>query len=224
MPRSPMGDGARQWKRYPRPGWYDPGILKGAPPLTTPPGPDQARIKAAVTELLSAIGEDPAREGLLETPRRIAEMYSDIFDGLFNDPKEHLGVVFSVAHDELVLLRNIPFYSMCEHHFLPFHGEAHVGYIPDGRVVGISKLARVVEGFAKRPQIQEQLTSQVAEAIMEVLEPDGVAVVIEAEHLCMTMRGVRKPGSRMVTSAMRGNFKRSAVTRAEFLSLVHGQH
>ena len=113
---------------------------------------------------------------------------------------------------------------MCEHHFLPFHGEAHVGYIPDGRVVGISKLARVVEGFAKRPQIQEQLTSQIAEAIMEVLEPDGVAVVIEAEHLCMTMRGVRKPGSRMVTSAMRGNFKRSAVTRAEFLSLVHGQH
>lgn len=189
-----------------------------------PTGPDQARIKTAVVELLSAIGDDPAREGLIETPRRIAEMYGEIFDGLFNDPREHLKVVFSVAHDEMVLLRNIPFYSMCEHHFLPFHGEAHVGYIPDGRVVGISKLARVVEGFARRPQIQEQLTSQIAEAIMEVLKPDGVAVVIEAEHLCMTMRGVKKPGSRMVTSAMRGDFKQSAVTRAEFLSLVHGNH
>ncbi len=192
--------------------------------MTLPSGPDQDRIKAAVVELLSAIGDDPAREGLIETPRRIAEMYGEIFEGLFNDPKEHLKVVFSVQHDELVLLRNIPFYSMCEHHFLPFHGEAHVGYIPDGRVVGISKLARVVEGFAKRPQIQEQLTSQIAEAIMEVLKPDGVAVVIEAEHLCMTMRGVKKPGSRMVTSAMRGDFKQSAVTRAEFLSLVHGHH
>lgn len=192
--------------------------------MTLPSGPDQDRIKAAVVELLSAIGDDPAREGLIETPRRIAQMYGEIFEGLFNDPKEHLKVVFSVQHDELVLLRNIPFYSMCEHHFLPFHGEAHVGYIPDGRVVGISKLARVVEGFAKRPQIQEQLTSQIAEAIMEVLKPDGVAVVIEAEHLCMTMRGVKKPGSRMVTSAMRGDFKQSAVTRAEFLSLVHGHH
>ncbi len=190
--------------------------------MTNLPGPDEARIKAAVVELLSAIGDDPAREGLIETPRRIAEMYGEIFDGLFNDPKEHLKVVFAVQHDELVILRNIPFYSMCEHHFLPFHGEAHVGYIPDGRVVGISKLARVVEGFAKRPQIQEQLTSQIAEAIMEVLKPDGVAVVIEAEHLCMTMRGVKKPGSRMVTSAMRGDFKQSAVTRAEFLSLVQG--
>lgn len=192
--------------------------------MSLPTGPDQDRIKAAVVELLTAIGDDPSREGLLETPRRIAEMYGEIFEGLFNDPREHLKVVFSVQHDELVLLRNIPFYSMCEHHFLPFHGEAHVGYIPDGRVVGISKLARVVEGFARRPQIQEQLTSQIAEAIMEVLKPDGVAVVIEAEHLCMTMRGVKKPGSRMVTSAMRGDFKQSAVTRAEFLSLVHGNH
>ncbi len=174
--------------------------------------------------MLSAIGEDPAREGLIETPRRIAEMYGEIFAGLTYDPREHLGVVFSVQHDEMVLLRNIPFYSMCEHHFLPFHGEAHVGYIPDGRVVGISKLARVVEGYAKRPQIQEQLTSQIAQAIMETLRPDGVAVVIEAEHLCMTMRGVKKPGSRMVTSAMRGDFRRSAVTRSEFLSLVHGNH
>ena len=187
-------------------------------------GPDQARIQAAVVELLTAIGDDPQRDGLQQTPRRIAEMYAEIFEGLWSDPREYLKVVFEVAHDEMVILRNIPFYSMCEHHFLPFHGEAHVGYIPDGRVVGISKLARVVEGFARRPQIQEQLTSQIAEAIMEGLKPDGVAVVIEAEHLCMTMRGVQKPGAKMVTSAMRGDFRQSAVTRSEFLSLVHGQH
>lgn len=185
---------------------------------------DRERVKAAVTELLYAVGEDPAREGLLDTPRRIAEMYEEIFGGLAVDPADYLKVGFEVAHDEMVILRNIPFYSMCEHHFLPFHGEAHVGYVPDGRVVGISKLARVVEGFARRPQIQEQLTSQVAEAIMQTLKPDGVAVVVEAEHLCMTMRGVKKPGSRMVTSAMRGDFRVSSVTRAEFLSLVHGQH
>ncbi len=185
-------------------------------------GPDLARIKTAVIEMMQALGEDPARDGLSDTPRRIAEMYAEVFGGMWKDPKDYLKVVFEVAHDEMVILRNIPFYSMCEHHFLPFHGEAHVGYIPDGRVVGISKLARVVEGYARRPQIQEQLTSQVAEAIMEVLLPDGVAVVIEAEHLCMTMRGVKKPGSRMVTSAMRGDFRQSAVTRGEFLSLVHG--
>lgn len=187
-------------------------------------GPDQDRIETAVVEMLAAIGENPAREGLLETPRRIAEMYGEVFGGLWIDPREYLKVVFQVAHDEMVILRNIPFYSMCEHHFLPFHGEVHIGYIPDGQVVGVSKLARVVDGFARRPQIQEQLTSQIAEAIMEVLRPDGVAVVIEAEHLCMTMRGVKKPGSRMVTSGMRGDFKQSAVTRAEFLSLVQGQH
>ncbi len=192
--------------------------------METTNGPDQARIKAAVVEMLAAIGDDPQREGLLDTPRRISEMYGEVFGGLWSDPREHLKVVFQVAHDEMVVLRNIPFYSMCEHHFLPFHGEAHVGYIPDGRVVGISKLARVVEGYARRPQIQEQLTSQIAEAIMETLQPDGVAVVIEAEHLCMTMRGVKKPGSRMVTSAMRGDFRQSAVTRSEFFSLVHGQH
>jgi GTP cyclohydrolase IA len=182
------------------------------------------RLQAAVVEMLQALGDDPAREGLLDTPRRIAEMYEEIFGGVHIDPREYLQVGFEVAHDEMVLLRDIPFYSMCEHHFLPFHGVAHVGYLPEGRVVGISKLARVVEGYARRPQIQEQLTSQVAEAIMETLEPDGVAVVIEAEHLCMTMRGVKKPGSRMITSAMRGQFKRSSVTRAEFLSLVHGRH
>ncbi|MEZ4493252.1 MAG: GTP cyclohydrolase I FolE [Dehalococcoidia bacterium] len=183
---------------------------------------DGERLRSAVVELLAAIGDDPRRDGLVETPRRIAEMYEEIFGGLSIDPAEYLSVGFEVAHDELVILREIPFYSMCEHHFLPFHGEAHVGYIPDGRVVGISKLARVVEGFARRPQIQEQLTSQVAETIMETLQPDGVAVVIEAEHLCMTMRGVKKPGSRMITSAMRGQFKQSSITRAEFLSLVSG--
>ncbi|MBK6663649.1 MAG: GTP cyclohydrolase I FolE [Thermoflexaceae bacterium] len=186
-------------------------------------GVDDARIQAAVKELFLAIGEDPGREGLLDTPRRIAEMYGEVFGGLGVDPREYLRVGFDVPHDEMVILRNIPFYSMCEHHFLPFHGQAHVGYVPDGRVVGISKIARVVEGFARRPQIQEQLTSQVAEAIMDTLQPDGVAVVIEAEHLCMTMRGVEKPGSRMITSAMRGQFRQSSVTRGEFLSLVAGR-
>jgi GTP cyclohydrolase I len=183
---------------------------------------DKPRIREAVIDMLEAIGEDPSREGLRETPRRIADMYGEIFGGLVIDPSDYLKVGFEVAHDEMVILREIPFYSMCEHHFLPFHGEAHVGYIPDGRVVGISKIARVVEAFARRPQIQEVLTSQVAEAISDALHPDGVAVVIEAEHLCMTMRGVQKPGSRMVTSAMRGQFKRSSVTRGEFLALVHG--
>jgi GTP cyclohydrolase I len=183
---------------------------------------DSARVEAALRELLLSLGEDPSREGLEDTPRRISEMYAENLGGRELDPTEYLKVGFEVAHDEMVILRNIPFYSMCEHHFLPFHGEAHVGYVPDGRVVGISKLARVVEAFARRPQIQEQLTSQVANAIMDELHPDGVAVVVEAEHLCMTMRGVKKPGSRMVTSAMRGTFKKSDVTRGEFLSLVQG--
>ena len=188
----------------------------------TLPAVDRERIKTAVNELILAIGDDPGREGLLDTPRRIADMYAEIFGGIAADPADFLRVGFEVAHDEMVILRNIPFYSMCEHHFLPFHGEAHLGYVPDGRVVGISKLARVVETFARRPQLQERLTSQIAEAIMDNLEPDGVACVIEAEHLCMTMRGVKKPGSRMVTSAMRGQFRLSDVTRGEFLALVHG--
>lgn len=190
--------------------------------MTQVQGLDTARVRAAVVELLQAIGEDPSREGLADTPRRIADMYEEIFGGLLIDPADYLSVGFEVAHDEMVILREIPFYSMCEHHFLPFHGQAHVGYVPDGRVVGISKLARVVEAYARRPQVQETLTSQIAETIMNTLRPDGVAVVIEAEHLCMTMRGVKKPGSRMITSAMRGQFKRSSVTRAEFLSLVAG--
>ncbi|MCE7927615.1 MAG: GTP cyclohydrolase I FolE [Dehalococcoidia bacterium] len=184
---------------------------------------DRKRVASAVTELLCAIGDDPGRDGLRDTPRRIADMYAEVFSGLAVDPASFLGTTFAVAHDEMVILRNIPFYSMCEHHLLPFHGEAHVGYVPDGRVVGISKLARVVETCARRPQVQELLTSQVAETIMAGLKPDGVAVVIDAEHLCMTMRGVQKPGSRMVTSAMRGSFRKSPVTRAEFLSLVHGR-
>jgi GTP cyclohydrolase I len=184
---------------------------------------DQDRVKAAVAELIAAVGEDPSREGLRGTPRRIADMYSEIFAGLFVDPRQVLSVNFEEGHDEMVILKDIPFYSLCEHHFLPFHGVAHVGYIPDGCVVGISKVARVVELFAKRPQLQERLTGQIADCIMDALQPDGVAVVVEAEHLCMTMRGVKKPGSRMVTSAMRGYFKKRAVTRAEFLSLVQGK-
>ncbi len=147
-------------------------------------------------------------------------MYAELFAGLYFDPKEYLRTQFDEGHDEMVILRDIPFYSICEHHLLPFHGVAHVGYIPDGRVVGLSKLARVVDGFARRPQLQERLTTQIADAIMEALQPDGVAVVIECEHLCLTMRGVQKPGCRMVTSAVRGTFKRSPVTRAEFFALV----
>jgi len=199
-----------------------PRFCRRGTSLTEPLTVDHDRIRRAVVEIFEAIGEDPSREGLQDTPGRIARMYSEIFEGLAVDASDYLKVGFEVAHDEMVILRNIPFYSMCEHHFLPFHGEAHVGYVPDGRVVGISKLARTVEAFARRPQIQEVLTTQVAEAIMEHVKPDGVAVVVEAEHLCMTMRGVQKPGSRMVTSAMRGMFRKSDVTRAEFLALVHG--
>jgi GTP cyclohydrolase I len=181
------------------------------------------RIERAVREILEAIGEDPDREGLVDTPARIARMYAEIFAGIQEDPGAHLAVTFSERHDEMVILREIPFYSTCEHHLVPFHGIAHVGYVPNGRVAGISKLARVVETLAKRPQLQERLTTQVADVLMNTLEPDGVAVVVEAEHLCMTMRGVKKPGARMVTSAVRGSFKQSAVTRSEFLSLVQGR-
>lgn len=173
-------------------------------------------------EIIEAVGEDPNREGLLDTPARVSRMYAELFEGLRIDPRKYLEVGFEVGHDEMVILKDIPFYSICEHHFMPFHGVAAVGYIPDGRVVGLSKLARVVEGYARRPQIQEQLTGQVADTLMDALQPDGVAVVIEAEHLCMTQRGVKKPGARMITSATRGTFRNSDVTRAEFLSLVRG--
>jgi GTP cyclohydrolase I len=183
---------------------------------------DLERIQRATRELIAAIGEDPEREGLLGTPERVARMYAELFEGLRIDPKALLSVGFEVGHDEMVILKGIPFYSVCEHHFMPFHGVVAVGYVPDGRVVGLSKLARLVDAYARRPQIQEQLTSQIADTLMEALQPDGVAVVIEAEHLCMTARGAKKPGSRMVTSATRGAFRKNDVTRAEFLSLVRG--
>ena len=186
-------------------------------------GIDQERIARAVREIIAAIGEDAGREGLLETPRRIAQMYADLFSGLYQDPREVLSRGFQESHKEMVILKNIPFYSLCEHHFLPFHGQAHVGYVPEGRIIGVSKLARAVDILARRPQMQERLTSQVADAIMEGLAPDGVAVVIEAEHLCLTMRGVQKPGTVMITSAIRGGFRRRGVTRSEFLSLVQGK-
>lgn len=182
---------------------------------------DKSAIRRGVREIIRAVGEDPEREGLRDTPRRVADMYAEVFSGLLQDPRDVLGVGFEEGHQELVLVRDIPFYSMCEHHFLPFHGVAHVGYIPNGRVVGLSKLARALEILARRPQLQERLTSQLADAIMSTIEPSGVAVVIRAEHLCMTMRGVRKPGSQTVTSAVRGVFQRSASTRAEFMALIN---
>jgi GTP cyclohydrolase I len=187
---------------------------------STPSEFDLATIRKAVREIIRAVGEDPTREGLRDTPRRVADMYAEVFSGLLQDPADVLRVGFEEGHQELVLVKDIPFYSMCEHHFLPFHGVAHVGYIPNGRVVGLSKLARALEILARRPQLQERMTSQLADAIMTTLEPAGVAVVVKADHLCITMRGIRKPGSLTVTSAMRGVFQRSAPTRAEFMSLI----
>jgi GTP cyclohydrolase I len=189
-------------------------------------GVDRERIAAAVRELLEAIGEDPDRDGLARTPERVAGMYAEIMAGLHTDPASHLTVTFEADHDEMVMVRDIPLYSVCEHHLVPFHGQAHVAYIPgdDGRITGLSKLARLVDGFAKRPQVQERMTAQIADAIERVLEPAGVFVVVEAEHLCMSMRGVRKPGSLTVTSAVRGLFKRNAATRAEAMSLLGVSH
>ena len=181
---------------------------------------DKSKIQHAVLIIIEAIGEDPNREGLVGTPRRIAEMYEEVFQGLEQDPRAFLEVGFDEDHREMVILRDIPFHSMCEHHFLPFYGVAHIGYIPKGRVVGISKIARVVESLARRPQLQERLTSQIADIINEVLQPSGVGVVLEATHLCMTMRGVQKPGSLVVTSANRGNFRSNIATREEFISLT----
>jgi GTP cyclohydrolase I len=184
---------------------------------------NKAKIEKAVASIIDAIGEDSKREGLLGTPRRIAEMYAEVFAGIDDDPRTELRIGFEEGHREMVILKDIPFYSMCEHHFLPFYGLAHVGYIPNGRVVGASKVGRVIEILAKRPQLQERLTTQIANTMVEVLEPKGVAVVIQAEHLCMTMRGVKKPGSNIVTSAMRGLFQKSPLTRSEFLSLVQSK-
>ncbi len=186
---------------------------------------DEARIKQAVASIIEAIGEDPSREGLAGTPARVAEMYAELFMGMRQDPKEELAVGFEIGHREMIILRDIPFYSMCEHHLLPFYGVAHIGYIPneDGRIVGISKLARVVEIVAKRPQLQERMTTQIADAIDEGIKPAGVAVVIQAEHLCMIMRGIKKPGSNVITSAIRGAFRGRAASRAEFFSLIQGK-
>jgi GTP cyclohydrolase I len=189
------------------------------------PGPvDLPRIEAAVREILLAVGEDPDRDGLEQTPARVARAYAEIFAGLSMQPEDVLKTTFDLGHDEMVLVKDIEVYSTCEHHLVPFHGVAHVGYIPspDGKIAGLSKFARLVEVFARRPQVQERLTSQIADSIMEILEPRGVIVVIECEHLCMSMRGVRKPGSRTVTSAMRGQM-RDPATRAEALSLILGR-
>jgi GTP cyclohydrolase I len=182
---------------------------------------DVKKIETAVRMILEGIGEDPDREGLIETPERVARMYQECFAGLHQDPKMHLEKIFSEEHEEMVLVRDIPMYSMCEHHLVPFFGRAHVAYIPrNGNVTGLSKLARVVEGYARRPQLQERLTKQIADSIMEKLAPYGVVVVVEAEHMCMTMRGVRKPGAKTVTSAVRGIFLKNKLSRQEAFSLI----
>jgi len=184
---------------------------------------DKDKIKQAVRMILEAVGEDPDREGLLQTPRRVADFYEEVFAGLHRDPADRLSAIFAEDHEEMVIVRDIPFESMCEHHLVPFIGKAHVVYIPErGRVVGLSKLARVVEDFSRRPQLQERLTSQVADLLMEKLRPQGVMVVIEAEHMCMTMRGVRKPGASTVTSAVRGLFCENVATKAEAMALMKG--
>ncbi|TLM80634.1 MAG: GTP cyclohydrolase I FolE [Actinobacteria bacterium] len=186
---------------------------------------DRDKIQEGVRLILEGIGEDASREGLLDTPRRVADMYEEVFAGLGADPSEHFCVTFNEGHQEMVLVRDIPLYSVCEHHLVPFMGRAHVAYIPGkhGRICGLSKLARVVDVFAKRPQVQERLTSQVADTIVTHLDPAGVIVVIEAEHLCMSMRGVKKPGAITTTSAVRGIFERNAATRAEAMSLIFGR-
>jgi GTP cyclohydrolase IA len=186
---------------------------------------DTQRVRAAVIELLAAIGEDPERDGLVNTPVRVAAMYEELFSGLSDDPARHLTVTFASEHDEMVMVRDIPFASLCEHHLVPFIGRAHVAYIPaeDGRITGLSKLARLVDGFARRLQVQERMTTQIAEAIESALGPRGVLVVVEAEHLCMSMRGVKKPGTLTVTSSVRGLFRTDAATRAEAMQFVHGR-
>jgi len=181
---------------------------------------DVPRIQAAVREILAAVGEDPGRQGLADTPRRVAEMYQEVLEGIRRDPARHLAVTFAEDHHEMVVVKDIPFESLCEHHMMPFVGRAHVAYIPNGSIVGLSKIARVVEEYARRLQVQERLTSQVADLVMEHLSPQGVGVVMEAQHTCMTMRGIRKPGSTMVTSAVRGAFASSTRTRNEFMAFI----
>ena len=204
---------------------YSPNVTKSAKPLIDgihAPEIDQERIAAAVREILFAIGEDPDRDGLLETPNRVARMYAEICAGLHQEPSEHLATMFEADHDEMVMVRDIPMYSLCEHHLIPFIGKAHVAYIPNcsGNVNGLSKVARLVDGFAKRPQVQERLTRQVADALEEHLHPRGVLVVMEAEHLCMSMRGVRKAGSSTVTSSVTGIFRANVATRAEAMRFL----
>ena len=186
---------------------------------------NQGKIKTALASILEAIGEELSREGIKDTPQRVAAMYVELFSGMNVDPKAELAVDFEEGYEEMVILRDISFYSMCEHHLLPFYGVAHVGYIPSpgGKVVGVSKLARVVEICARRPQLQERMTKQIADAIFEALQPDGVAVVIQAEHLCMVMRGIKKPGTTVITSSVRGIFRSKVATRSEFLSLIRGK-
>lgn len=184
---------------------------------------DADRVARAVSELLAAIGEDPGRDGLADTPTRVASMYQELFAGLTDDPSRHLTVTFAADHDEMVMVRDIPFASLCEHHLVPFIGRAHLAYIPaeDGRITGLSKLARLVDGFARRLQVQERMTTQIADAVESVLGPRGVLVVVEAEHLCMSMRGVKKPGTITVTSSVRGLFRSDAATRAEAMQFLH---
>ena len=186
---------------------------------------DAERVERAVTELLEAIGEDPDRDGLQRTPARVAHMYAELFAGLDEDPGSHLEVTFAADHDEMVMVRDIPFASLCEHHLIPFMGRAHVAYIPadDGRITGLSKLARLVDGYARRLQVQERMTTQIANAVEAALAPKGVLVVVEAEHLCMSMRGVKKPGTLTVTSSVRGLFRTDSATRAEAMQFVHGR-
>ena len=185
---------------------------------------DETKIQRAVTSIIKAIGDNPKREGLVDTPRRVAEMYAELFVGLDKDPGKELRVAYELGHREMIIMKDIPFYSICEHHLLPFYGVVHIGYIPneEGRVVGISKLARVVEIVSRRLQIQERMATEIADAIVSGLKPAGVAVVIQAEHLCMIMRGIKKTGASVITSALRGNFRRQAASRAEFLSLIQG--
>jgi GTP cyclohydrolase IA len=201
---------------------FDEGISSGSLKLTVPPV-DLPRIERAVKEILAAVGEDPNREGLLETPARVARMYAEMFAGLKVDPRQHLAKVFTEEYDEVVLVRDISFCSMCEHHLLPFMGHAHVAYIPDGKVVGLSKLARVVEVVSRRPQVQERMTEDIAQMLVEELGAKGVAVIIEASHSCMTIRGIKKPGSSMVTSALKGIFRSNVSSRAEVMQLIYGK-
>ena len=184
---------------------------------------DMDRIQRAVREILIAVGENPDREGLVDTPARVARMYAELFKGLHEDPRSHLKRVFTEKYDEVVLVRDISFNSMCEHHLLPFMGNAHIGYIPRGKVLGLSKLARLIESVSKRPQVQERMTEEIAKLLESELEPKGVAVVVEATHTCMTIRGVRKPGSLCVTSAMKGLFRTNVSSRAEVMQLIYGE-